>query len=269
MELEPIELILSRAELVYVLNALQVRRIVGVELEEFGWPEDKFARLIQKAEQTLISRSLLTIDPETQTRLLVPELVGMVGTLAFRSVAFVLIRGVRDKGQQLFVYNLHKEAVVEHTLPRDGVHRLAHIGTPKDLFSRIESLAPLELVRREGRPQFTIEQREFESVRKNVQSNGSVKIATSVLAGAGLGKDLIPVFIQSLKNPLLTLSLAYLECEDDTITAASSVAVFADEQSSWGIWSGAVDVNPSELLIFPTGINDLKSAFTDWLGPDY
>jgi len=262
---EPMELILSRAELVYVLNALQASRIVGVELTEFAWPQQQFDALLREAEQGLVSRSLLTVDAQSQRRLLAPELVEMAGVLAFRSLAFALIRGVRDKGQQLFVFNLYQDLMVEHTLPQEGMHRLVPIGAPEDLFARVESLVPLQPVRRKGRPLFTMAQSRFERMRQGVQTKSASEVM-SILVTAGLAEGLVSLFIQALQNPLFTLSLACLECEGNTVVAASSVAVFADEQSSWGIWSGAADVDPSRLLIFPTGINDIQSAFVDWLG---
>jgi len=265
MAQKPMELILSRAELVYVLNALQASRIVGVELREFTWPQQQFDALLQEAEQSLISRSLLTVDAQTQRRLLAPELVEMVSVLAFRSLAFALVRGVRDKGQQLFVFSLYQDTIVEHTQPQEGMHRLAVIGTPEDLFARVESLVPLQPVLRGGRPQFTMVQKQFERMRQSVQTNNTSE-AMSILVAAGLAEGLVPSFIRALQKPLFTLSLACLECEGDTVVVASSVAAFADEQSSWGIWSGAADVDAFQLLIFPTGINDIQSAFIDWLG---
>jgi len=265
MAQEPTELILSRAELVYVLNALQATRIVGVDLKEFTCPRQKLEALLEEAEQSLIARSLLTVDNQSQTRLLAPELVEMVGALAFRSLAFVLVRGVRGKGQQLFIFNLYQDIMVEHTQPQDGIHRLALISTLEDLFARIESLVPLQPVIREGRPEFTIAQTEFERLRQQVQAGGNGE-ALSTLVAAGLAEDLAPLLIQALQNPLFTLSLACLECEGDAVVDASSVAIFADEQSAWGIWQGTADVDAPQLLIFPTGINDVRSAFIDWLG---
>lgn len=259
------ELILSRADLVYVLNALQATRIVGVELQEFTWPQQRFDALLKEAEQSLIERSLLTLDDQTQTRLLAPELVGMVGALALRSHAFVLVRGVRGKGQQLFIFNLHQDIMVEHTQLQEGSHRLALVGTLEDLFARIEDLVPLQPVIREGRPEVTIAQTEFERLRQQVQA-GDTGEARSILVAAGSAGDLVPLLLQALQNPLFTLSLACLECERDKVIDASSVAIFADEQSSWGIWPSTADTDAPSLLIFPTGINDVRSAFIDWLG---
>jgi hypothetical protein len=261
----PTELILSRAELVYTLNALQTTHIVGMEMREFARPQKQFEALLREAEKSLIERSLLTVDNQSQERLLAPELVGMVGALAFRSLAFVLVRGVRGKGQQIFIFNRYRDIMVEHTFPREGTHRLALVNTLEDLLARVDSLVPLQPVIREGRPKFAIAQTEFEELQQRVQADSNGE-ALSNLVAAGLGQDLASVLIQALKNPLFTLSLACLKCERDTVVDAKSVAVFADEQSAWGVWQGTEDKGAPQLLIFPTGINDVLSALIDWLG---
>lgn len=259
------ELVISRAELIYVLNTLHVTRIVGMELKEFALPKLQLDAMLRDGEHSLIARSQLTVNQQTRSFVLSPTAIGLVRALAFRDLAFILIRGVRGKGQQLFVFNRYQNMLVEHTLPRASQHRLATVGTLDDLFARLESLVPLQPVLREDRPEFTITPVRFEQARQQIQT-GQVSEAISTLVAAGLDENLAPLLVQSLQKPLFTLSLACVKCERDMAVAVSSVAVFADEKSSWGIWPDMAEENNHDLLVFPTGINDIKSAFIDWLG---
>ena len=265
MEPKSIEIMLSRPELVYILNALQAQQIVGVELEEFSLPQPQFNELLQQAEQQLIRRSLLRIDENSNARTLAPGLVAMVGALAFRSMAIILVRGIQGKGQQLFVFNLYHDIFVEHTLPQEGVHRLMSIDTADALFMRLEDLVPLHPVTVQGRPRITMEQDEFKRLYDTIQS-GTVDLTLAGLLSKKVGDEIAQTLVTTLQKPLVTLSLACFEVHDDIATDASSVAVFADEYSSWGLWQDADDPNPSHLVIFPTGINDIRAAFAQWLG---
>jgi len=258
------DLIMSRAELVYVLNALQTNRIVGIDLKEFGLTKQQFQDLLREGEQSLLDRSLLEVDDATQNRLLAPALVGMVGALAFRSIAVVLVRGSRGEGQQMFVFNLYQDTMIEHTQPQEGVHRLALIPTLADMYLRMEDLVPLHPVTMEDRPKFIIPQAEFEDIQRKVQEDEDVE-AAGALATAGLDEELTPSLVQALQNPMVALSLAFLKCEEDRVVDARSLAVFANEQSSWGIWSRQEETDTPQFIIFPTGINDVWLAFVDWI----
>lgn len=258
------ELVMSRGELIYVLNALQAKNIVGVDLKEFDLPPAELDELLQKAEKDLIASDLLTIDPQTQTRELNPILIGMVGALAFRSTAFVLIRGVSDKGQQLFIFNFYQDVIVEHTQPKEGLHRLAAIENLDTLLDRIDELVPLHTVITEDRPQFIMSQTSFEELQQNIEAMENHEIIP-ILTKAGLEQDLTSPFIQALRNPIFSLALAFLDCEEDKAVNASSAAIFADENSAWGVWSGVEGISGTDCLVFPTGVNDIKAALIDWL----
>jgi len=258
------ELLLSRAELVYGLNALQARHIVGVQLAEFDGPQEQLADLLREGERVLRARSLLTTDSETGQALLAPALVGLVGALAFRSQAFPLVRGVRGMGRQLFVFNRYQDTLVEHTLLHEDVHRLAVVPTLDDLWNRVQGLLPLHPVTEQDRPQFTMAPAAFDRLLERVQANGGG--AVSALVGTGWPQELAARLVSALQNPLFTLSLAYLECAPERITQADSLSVFADESSAWGVWLGRDEAGPTLWRVFPTGVNDVWRVWLRWLG---
>jgi len=257
------ELVISRSELIYVLNALQAKHVVGVDIKEFELTPSGLESLLQKAEKNLIASNLVTIDPSTQTRQINPILIGMIGALAFRSAAFVLVRGVRDKGQQLFIFNVYQDIIVEHTQPQQSLHRLAVLEDLDAFFSRIDQLVPLHSVITKDRPQFVMSQTAFQDIQQN-KGLQDYEIAQT-LVKAGLSKDLTLPFIQAFQNPIITFSLAILSCEQDTAVDASSATIFADENSAWGVWGGVEGIRETDCLVFPTGTNDIKVAFADWL----
>ena len=257
-------LTLSHSELLYVLNAFQTTRIVGMEFEEFSWPHQKLDALLTEGEQSLIARSLLHTDEQSQTRLLAPELIGVVGALALRDRAFILTQTVRGMERQTFMFNLYEDLIVEHIRPQEGVHHLVTFDTPQDLVKRVASLSLLQIVAEEDRPGIQMAQTEFEGLVKLVQDGDSGQ-AISILVAGGLSQDLAALLVQTLQDPEVIFSLAYLEWKQDTIVDALSVSVFADEHSSWGVWLGEADPESPKWRICPAGINDIWPIFMEGL----
>lgn len=258
MNLGIVEVILSRSELVFLLNLLNAKRIIGIELNEFLLPDHQFNEILEAGKASLISRSLL----DGNTLAVSPPLDSMIQILALRDIAIVLVRGIRGKGQQLFILNLFEGQLMEHTMPEDGLHRLAMFESERDFLTHLEKVVPLEPVQREGRQIYYTTQSNFEQIYSHIVSD---KIeAISQLTKVGIPEELASAITTALSSPLYTLSMACFRIRNQKVFDTSSVFIFADEDIAWGTWSGDVVGGELNISLLPSGINDVKDAIKEW-----
>lgn len=248
------EIILSRSELIYLLHGLNCKTAVGITLDELELPEEDLQDHLNKGSQDLAKHSLLPVPTYVQ------ELVEAVGK---RDMALIAVRGINKLGRQLFVFNFYKDKIIEHTLPTEGIHRLAVIDSFDALIQRFKQIVPLAPVEQSGRPKFKITQPEFEAVVNQAQSGQTTQAEKSLLR-AGLPKEFSKYLLRALKTPEFFLSLACIAVENDTAVNASSASIFADQQSAWGIWPYDMTASPPLMIIFPSGVTDVYNAIQDW-----
>jgi hypothetical protein len=256
------EIFLSRPELLYLLNAFGSRHVVGLKLDEFGWSQQRLAQFLDEGKQILIARSLLT---ETENFPADDILADMIRVIAFRSIALLLVRGVKGRGQQLYIFNHYQNRIVEHTMPEDGMHRLMEIQNPEELILRLANLIPLQSVLLEHKIQFEVSQQEFEEIVNNSKLDAKKARILSFLETQGLSIEHASMFIEALISPELTISLACLAIDNDEAYEAQSVAIFADQDSSWGVWPMDMPADPPKLEVYPTGINHIVPFIELWL----
>lgn len=253
------EVIISHAELIYVLHRIKAKNLVGMELKEFSLPNEKLDEILELGLKSLISRSV--IDPKTLE--ISSELIDLVRAIGFREFAVILVRGIRGKGKQIYIFNFYGNSIVEHTQPEENKHRLKVIASFEDFINRIEQLVPIKPVFSENRLQYHINTIDFERIQDLSIKNPEE--ARQKLLSNGVSESSALLLLSILSNPILTFSIACLVVKKNTIVEANSVAIFADEISSWGVWSSKTTKNKLDWLIMPTGINDVKMSLIKWL----
>lgn len=256
------EIILSHNEFVYLLRLLDCMGIAGMTLEEL---KDTPANKIFEAgtKDKLMEKSFIKIKKGNVV--IQPRILKLIYPVAKRDMAFVLIRGIKGIGEQLFVFNCFKNEIIEHTLPDENTHRLALISSFQRLIERFNELVPLNAVKQDGRPECIVDQPGFEAfINGVIKSQLKEYEIENKLSGFGFDKNYNHHFLQALKFPELTISIACLYIVKDQIEYATSVSIFADMESSWGIWPHKMDESPPLLMVFPTGIADVFSVVSDW-----
>jgi hypothetical protein len=257
------EQMISRPELLYLLNRMGVKNIAGGQLNEWSLPAQKLGQLLQDGEQSLIDRHLAERKEGDSSLTIDPELESLMTVIAKRDRAFVLVRGTQQ-GKQLFIFNMDRGKIVEHTLPREGVHRLAPIADSDAFLARLKQIIPLASVTKEHRPEFKISEPDLEKVISEIRQ-GKIEPARQVLASAGMNAEYFGHFTRAIAAPEFTLSLACLRIDGETTTGASSVSVFADQQSAWGIWPHQLDAVPPVLIVYPSGVDDVFALVSGWI----
>lgn len=253
------ETILTRAELIYLMDRVGATHLAGMELKEFSLPVSRLMKLKQSGKQSLLARSLIN----KTTFAINSELEGLVKAISFRDRAIIVVRGIGGKGKQLFIYNFYGSTFVQHTMPEEGKHRLEKISTSKNILDRIGELIFLKPVSKNKRPRYSISRQDFEQIESVASSNPNKALLR--LKSLGLPEEATSLIVKALNQPIFTLSIACLGIKKDEIINATSCGVFAIEEASWGIWPGN---NGSEIMIFPVDGEDVRSMLLDWVNPD-
>ena len=253
------ELILSRAELIFLLKQMGAAQVAGVDLPELAAGAVNLEGVLAEGKQTLLSRSLISTAGTA-----VPELLAVMAVLAHCDMALILVRGMKGIGQQLFVFDFLDEQILEHIRPDEKTHRLVWIQNKAALLDRVTQLVPLVAVEAQGRFLFEIKVAAFNQARK-LAKMGEAKQALDILIQQDWAPDLAENFLHTLDQLEFTLSLACLKTRNGEVVDASSVAVLASADASWGIWPGDQSDEEPGYSVFPTGITDLYEAITGWL----
>jgi hypothetical protein len=250
------EILLSREELVYLLRSGNAQGVAGMKIAELELEEAEVQKISDQGRQSLKARGLVGADNLPQA-----DLLNMADVVGQRDLAVILARGVRAYGQQLFVYNLLGDDIVEHTLPEVGIHRWMSLDSLEAFFKRIQDFVPLAVVNLKDRVMLSINQADVDFLRLNVNDKKWAE-ARQRLSTLGAPADWVEPLLAAMGQPFITLSMAILLLDAGEVVSGTSAAIFADEGSSWGIWPGEKE---GQLLLFPTGITDLFNAIADAL----
>lgn len=256
------QFLLSRDELVGLLHLVGSSHLVGIRLDEPDLPSDKYEELLARAFQSLTRRSLISASPPTTHAAIAESLFECVNVLAYREFAAILVRGRPSRGQQIYIYNCWHGQLVLHTFPTPESHWIARIASRNELARQLQTLMPLAPSTAGSSLYLDLTENDLEKLREDAQS-GQPGTAINRLISAGFSSDTAKTLVQALSAPLLTLSVAFLQCSADTIDGATSIAVFGDTESAWGIWP-LVGQQPT-LRLRPVGYNDLSDCWTRWL----
>jgi hypothetical protein len=260
-------IILSRAELLAALNHYGTRDIIGSKFSETDLDENKIQAVLEEGNNKLVDRNLGEYSPDKNKIKLNSKFESFIKPLVYRDLALILIVGVKGKGQFPLVYFKFEGGIVEHIVNEDRTHTLTIFTEIADLLQRFIELVPLQSVIRKGRQKFEIEHSFFENIVKlsKDEKRGTQKVSKE-LERLNIDNIVASKVASALTKPDVTISLALVLCEGDKVSEASSFAIFADQESSWGIWPKETDSDPPLFWLMPSGINDVHSALIDWLG---
>jgi hypothetical protein len=165
--------------------------------------------------------------------LLNPELLIMVGTVAYPSLVLVVIRDVPDRGQQEFIYYRSDRAIVEFTMPAGGGYRLATLPNLETTLARVRHvLTEDENVEPARDFAFTMDQEAFFRV-KDLMVAGDRAAAATLLDEEGVVEPTARALLDAMERPRLSGTVAALLVADDTAIDARNVATLIGAGALW------------------------------------
>lgn len=221
------EILFSHAEFLTMLAAVKAQVIVGTEAGKlFPQEREERERLLRQGRALLRQRDLLTVNGQFNA-----DLLRAARIIAYPRIAMIIIREVIAIGPQLFLLYQSQEGAIEHTYPKEGVHRLALIPDLPALLARATQILSLH----EQDPikaSVEIEQNAFVTLydlTRHPQHNSALEM----LQRTGVPPAAAEAFVTALEKPIFSGHAVLLRCVDQTIFDARDIVVVQDQKTAW------------------------------------
>ncbi len=225
------ELVLSHPEFLALLDAVQARRVVGMDPGSL-FPVDEGQRraALEQGKAALHQRGAFKREGALEYQL-TPAFESLARTVAYPEVAVIIVRNVTGTGPQLFLHYMARDIFVEQTLPSEQVHRLAVL---PDLPTWIERARYILAVEELPKTDTMLEMSEddFRTVKHLVQYQPRER-AEAFFTRCGAQPAEVAALYQAFAHPTSTGSVAMLRCEQEHIVDARSMFVLQGAGSAW------------------------------------
>lgn len=231
------ECILSRAEIHYLMKALNADAMIGL-----GAVKRVAKKTLERGRASLVRRGLLTAGAKID-----PALEPLARASFFPDGALVVIRDLPRVGRQILLFFRRGSALVLHTFPRRYSHRLAPLNGPAQAVDLILRWFPLTAYPQpESSLLMTAEQ--FEKLREKAESRKR-NAALRMLASASISEEEKRNLVEAIERRTISGSFAALRCAQGAVTQAHSAAVVAGPATAWLIVQPEGAAQDDQLLI--------------------
>ena len=255
---DAINLLLSREELLVVLNLLRVTTIPGVEDDPAGeWSEAERAVALRTAERALQARQLLWSQTDGQLSLH-NDLLAAVGTCAYADRALFVYHW--GEGQELptpsFIH-LRGAEIVVHTRPSDVLHLFTRLASQTQLTDFLVTTTQFTETPNGTAEQWQMPGALFVEVRRLVDS-GATTAAVDLVARQAGGRAQAQALVDTLANGLRATNLQ-LRSRQPTGVAQQDYLLLQNPQHTWLVTPSN---NGGSMVIRPAGQQDLASLLS-------
>lgn len=235
------ETFFNHAEFLTMLDAVKTTGIVGADAGKlFPQEREERERVLRQGKSLLEQRGLLTAGGQFNL-----DLLRTARIIAYPQIAIVIIREVIALGPQLFLLYQSQEGAIEHTYPKEGVHRLALIPDLPALLARatqILSLPDQDPIK----ASVEIERKAFGRLYALAQ-HFQRGIVLEMLQRAGMPSTAAEAFTTALEKPVFRGHAVSLRCGDQTISEVRDIVVVQDQKTAWYVMQSVAD---QPLLLF-------------------
>jgi hypothetical protein len=221
---------LTQAEFLAALADVEATTLVGVDASIPLFPQDKEEReaVLKQGRELLEQRSRLRIAGRSFER---AELLRMTRIMAYPQIAMLVIRELIPLGPQLFALSQSEEGIVEHTCPREGVHRLAPLPDIPTLLTRASQILSLPN-QVPSDISFEIEQGMFFQLHDAAQ-HAQHDLALEMLRHAAMLSTATEAFVNAMEQPIFGGEAVFFKCADKTIIDARDFVLVRDKKTAW------------------------------------
>lgn len=233
------EIFFSHTEFLTILDAVRATAIVGADARKLFPPEKEERETILRQGKTLLEqRGLLTADRQFH-----PDLLRAARIIASPQVAMIIIRNVIALGPQLFVLYQSQEGFIEHTCPKEDIHRLAIIPDMALLLLRATQI--LSLPDRDAlQSSVQMEQEKFFKLYELTQHHRH-EPALDILQHTTMPSTAAEALVVAMEQPTFSGHAVLLKCAEQTIVDVRDVVVVQDERTAWY----AMQITPGQPLL--------------------
>lgn len=258
----PVRFVLSREELIFVLNKLQVSIVPGLDADPVGelTPEQQAWSMVT-AQRALQARELVQIRSDGVVAVHNSVLTA-VGICAYAErTVFVYHWPVNeDLPVRTFCHRRGDQAVF-HRRPSDVLHEFTLMSASEDLADQILHACTYKDVRADGDYTFKLPNDAFVEARTRAAGN-EVSSAQSVLIGVGVEEQAAQSFAETLAGTARVSILQMVKQEGGEVKKAD-LTLLQDGSYPWLLQP--VEEDPTALTIKTLPRQAIVDLLNDWL----
>jgi hypothetical protein len=244
---------LEHAELLAALNVMDARAVVSIPRARlFPGDDEQRAAMIRRGSTLLTQRGLM---PHARNGHVTLDglLAGLIATVAFPTIAIMLLHNDHDSGLQQYWFYQWDGHIVEHTM-RGEQHTFHELEDLAALIERVCSLCGVQ----EFPPistQIELAQDAFFTV-KSLAGRCAHDEAHAILRSAGIADPVAEAFLHVLEEPFVVDNIVFLRCAKETVIDGRNLALLQDDRALWSARQRVPGV--PKLIIETTGVEAMK-----------
>lgn len=225
------EFILSQAEMLALMAAVKAALIPGIDNDRLiPDAQNEQRELALQGLEQLKQQGLLQV--ENDTHILNGDLGMMTIALTNPQVITFITRDTPSVGQQQFLHYRADPVHVELTMPTEESYRLAAIPDTITALARVRQILPVTFEDDLLQVRQTLAQDVFFQIKTWAETQQQER-ALEILQQAGFPLETARRFIQTLYQPELGGTIAFMRIREQQIVDGRNLALVQDQQVAW------------------------------------
>jgi hypothetical protein len=247
-------IVVSRAELIYLMERLDAQRMVGLDMlgdDPSAFYEENRESVIQEGRSSLIQRGFVLPGEGIAGDKAEGMLLKCAIASFFPDSTLMVVRDIPQLGEQVLIFFRREDYILLHTFPEEHTHRMEPLDHPDRVLEILLEWFPLhQYPMGESQLQMSPDRFEdFQSLAESRQENAAVEL----LQNQVLGDDEKLALVQAVENRAISGSFAVLYLEGEVIHDAFSLAVFADGKTAWVLEQPEDDMGDQHISVSRIG----------------
>jgi hypothetical protein len=263
--LEPINILLSREELLLVLELLQAESLPGLDADPLGElsPEGRDLALTV-AGRGLMARDLAQLGEDGQLSVH-SALLTAVGVCAYSTNTVFVFHWPETRENPIRYFgHVREDDVAAHSRPDDVLHLFTLLPSKDHLIEQVLAFCEFRDVPQTGSFEMAVAGEDFVQVRQ-LASNGSPQEAVDLLVANGAGPESAAAFVSTLAGSPRVSILQTLTQEGEDEVLKRDFTMVQDSQHTWFIGPTAAESEDLNLVIRLTTREEIESLLAESL----
>ena len=262
--LQPVNMLLSREELLLVLNLLQAETIPGLDGDPLGPLTDEGQALaLTMAGRALRARELAQVGPNGDLAIHT-SLLTAVGVCAYANSTIFVYHWPSDETLPVRYFgHLRGEVIVAHTRPEDVLHLFTLLPTKALLMEQVLAVCEYEEVGADSSLRLKLSSDHFVRVRE-LTAEGEENAAVTFLTNSGESVDSARAFVSTLADSARVSIWQTLKQVDAETVQKRDVTLIQNKQYAWFVVPMSDEEN-AVLLAVSTTRNEILKFLNEWL----
>jgi hypothetical protein len=262
-------IIISRAELIYLMERLDAQRMVGLDMlgdDPSAFYDGNRKSVIQEGRSSLIRRGFVLPGEGGASDKAEGVLLKCAIASFFPDSTLMVVRNMPQLGEQVLIFFRREDYILLHTFPEEHTHRMEPLDHPDRVLDMILEWFPLNRYPK-SESHLRIAQSRFEDIQSFAEQ-GEEDAAIGVLQNQPLSDGEKKSLVHAIENRAISGAFAILYLEGEVIRDAFSLAVFADGKTAWVLEQPGDDMEDQRVTvrrIGPDFVGVMSRLIERWL----